>query len=87
MSVAPTFLPKGVDSNLGELQATILAERDAACAKLDELLNNAQKLLQKEPDMDEEMATEEVFAMPSGLNSQESDVSLETPIDSPISTQ
>ena len=67
-----------------------MAEKEAAAAKFLALMGNYQKLLKghDEEQQQQPASTEETFSIPSALNTQETDVSIDSPSSStPISPQ
>ena len=68
-----------------------MAEKEAAAAKFLALMGNYQKLLKghdEEQQQQQPASTEETFSIPSALNTQETDVSIDSPSSStPISPQ
>lgn len=74
------------DDVLRELRTKAMAEREAASAKFLALMGNYQKLLSD--GSDEDMSTEDSFSLPSSpLNTLDTDLSMDSPISTPLNTQ
>ena len=65
-----------------------MAEKEAASAKFLALMGNYQKLLKgQDEEQPQPVSSEETFSVPSALNTQETDVSIDSPSTSPASPQ
>lgn len=84
-AVPALVIEEGAEGDLQSLRTKAMAERDAACAKFMTLMDKYQKLLTE--GSDEDMSTDDSFSLPSPLNSQETDISLDSPTFTPLNTQ
>lgn len=80
------------DNDLRALRTKAMADREAASAKFLALMGNYQKLLSE--GSDEDMSTDDSFSLPSSplntldtLNTLDSDLSMDSPISTPLNTQ
>lgn len=84
-AVPALVIEEGAEGDLQALRTKAMAERDAASAKFQALLDKHQKLLNE--GSDEDMSSDDSFSLPSPLNSQETDISLDSPTFTPLNTQ
>lgn len=84
-AVPALVIEEGAEGDLQALRTKAMAERDAASAKFRTLMDKHQKLLNE--GSDEDTSTEDSFSLPSPLNSQETDISLDSPTFTPLNTQ